>query len=161
MGTSRFPQPRNRMQETYANYQTSAPPTICQTSSDEDAYERKTCRLCLGEDLRGVLELTPTPPANAFVPKELLGNTEKTFPLEVVYCKSCAHLQLSHVVSPEVLFRNYVYVSGTSSIMVQHLREYAEQAIQMINLRANDFVFEFGSNDGTLLRHFKDAGITN
>ena len=95
------------------------------------------------------------------MPKELLGNTEKTFPLEVVYCKSCAHLQLSHVVSPEVLFRNYVYVSGTSSVMVQHLREYAEQAIQMINLRANDFVFEFGSNDGTLLRHFKDAGITN
>lgn len=101
------------------------------------------------------------PPANAFVPKELLGSDEKAFPLKVMFCKHCAHLQLSHVISPEVLFRNYVYVSGTSSVMVQHLKEYAEQAIQLTNLCDGDFVFEFGSNDGTLLRHFKDAGITN
>ena len=45
--------------------------------------------------------------------------------------------------------------------MVQHLKEYAEQAIKLTGIRPEDFVFEFGSNDGTLLRHFKDAGITN
>jgi hypothetical protein len=30
-----------------------------------------------------------------------------------------------------ILFRNYVYVSGTSPVMVQHLKEYASGAIEM------------------------------
>lgn len=115
----------------------------------------------MSEDQRCVLKLTPTPPANAFVPRELLSNGEKTFPLNVMFCKSCAHLQLSHVISPDVLFKNYVYVSGTSPVMVQHLKEYAEQAIELTGTQSKDFIFEFGSNDGTLLRHFMDAGITN
>ena len=101
------------------------------------------------------------PPANAFVQMEQLLRTEKVFPLEVNFCKGCAHLQLGHVVSPEVLFRNYVYVSGTSPVMVQHLKEYAEEAADLVNLQKDDFVFEFGSNDGTLLRHFHNLGFKN
>ena len=79
--------------------------------------------------------------------------------MEVNFCADCAHLQLSHVINPEILFRNYVYVSGTSPVMVQHLKEYASGAIEMCGINKGDFVFEFGSNDGTLLRHFKDLGM--
>ena len=59
----------------------------------------------------------------------------------------------------EILFRNYVYVSGTSPVMVQHLKDYAESAIELCGIKKGDFVFEFGSNDGTLLGHFKDLGM--
>ncbi len=105
--------------------------------------------------------LCSQPPANAFVRKERLGENEKLFPLEVKFCRSCSHLQLSYVVSPEVLFRNYVYVSGTSPVMVQHLREYAQEAVSLVELQQEDFIFEFGSNDGTLLGHFKKLGFNN
>jgi ribosomal protein L32 len=36
------------------------------------------------------------------VPKERIGCAEETFPLEVNFCQDCAHLQLSHVINPEV-----------------------------------------------------------
>jgi predicted TPR repeat methyltransferase len=44
--------------------------------------------------------------------------------------------------------------------MVQHLKDYAEQAAQLTGIDEGDLVFEFGSNDGTLLRHFKDMGFS-
>ena len=100
------------------------------------------------------------PPANSFVPREKLDNAEPEFPLEVNFCSHCAHLQLAHVVSPDALFRHYVYVSGTSPVMVEHLKSYALRAVNLCDLSTGDFVFEFGSNDGTLLRHFKDLGFT-
>lgn len=101
------------------------------------------------------------PPANAFVSKGTLKQLEKVYPLDVNFCRSCSHLQLSYVVSPNVLFRNYVYVSGTSPLMVQHLKDYAMEAVRLVELRKEDFVFEFGSNDGTLLHHFKSLGFDN
>jgi len=52
-------------------------------------------------------------------------------------------------------------VSGTSAVMVHHLKEYAQEAASLVNLQKEDFVFEFGSNDGTLLRHFKELGFNH
>ena len=101
------------------------------------------------------------PPANAFVTKERLAEGAELYPLELNFCKVCSHIQLSYVVSPDVLFRKYVYVSGTSPVMVQHLKEYAQEAASLIKLQKDDFIFEFGSNDGTLLSHFKELGFDN
>ena len=101
------------------------------------------------------------PPANAFVPKEQIVGNEEHYPLEMNFCTHCAHLQLSCVIAPEVLFRNYVYVSGTSPVMVQHLKDYAREAVEIVGLEKHDMVFEFGSNDGTLLQQFKDNGFVN
>eukprot|EP00227_Mantoniella_beaufortii_P000724 CAMPEP_0197617512 /NCGR_PEP_ID=MMETSP1326-20131121/61074_1 /TAXON_ID=1155430 /ORGANISM="Genus nov. species nov., Strain RCC2288" /LENGTH=453 /DNA_ID=CAMNT_0043186407 /DNA_START=228 /DNA_END=1589 /DNA_ORIENTATION=- len=143
---------------SYANYQTAGPPTTLAQLTAK-CYQRKSCRLCDGGDLCGVLKLTPTPPANAFVPKDRLSHQEETFPLQVNFCGGCAHLQLSHVIDPEYLFSNYVYVSGTSPVMVQHLKDYALEAVALCGVQAGAFVFEFGSNDGTLLRHFKELGM--
>ena len=92
------------------------------------------------------------------MPQERLNVVEETFPLQVNFCNTCTHLQLSHVVSPETLFRDYVYVSGTSHVMVKHLKDYAEQAVQYTGITQGGLVFEFGSNDGTLLGHFKEMG---
>ena len=37
-----------------------------------------------------------------------------TFPLELMLCGSCCHSQLSVTVEPDLMFRHYLYVSGTS-----------------------------------------------
>jgi SAM-dependent methyltransferase len=122
-------------------------------------YRRSTCRLCGSVLLTKVCTLTPTPPANAFVSIDQLGDEQITFPLELFFCENCKHLQLLDVVNPEELFRDYVYVSGTSVSFVKHFEEYANSCINDFGLSANDIVIDIGSNDGTLLKFFKDKKL--
>ena len=106
-----------------------------------------------------VLRLTPTPPANAFVPAEKLSERQPVFPLDLHLCADCKHAQLLDVVDPEVLFRDYVYVSGTSPVFVEHFRRYAEAIIQRyLPYDRQAFVVDIGSNDGTLLQNFLPRG---
>lgn len=117
---------------------------------------RDTCRLCNATDLELVMELTPTPPANAFVATRI---EQATYPLRLYLCSACGHLQLLDVVDPTELFENYVYASGTSPAFVDHFRRYAGAVLDDADLKSDDLVVEIGSNDGTMLRFFKDAGM--
>jgi SAM-dependent methyltransferase len=118
--------------------------------------ERRDCRLCGSIELERVVELTPTPPANAFTARP---EPQTAYPLELMLCGGCGHLQLHHVVDPQVLFRDYVYAAGTSPVFVAHFKRYAEEAIARFGLKAGDLVVDVGSNDGTLLRFFQSSGL--
>ena len=106
-----------------------------------------------------MLKLKPTPPANAFVPESTLTTTQETFPLDVWFCRTCKHIQLLDVVDPAILFDDYPYVSGTSPVFVQHFEDYASEVTRRFALQRGDLVVDIGSNDGTLLRPFKTAGM--
>jgi len=125
----------------------------------EDCRRRHTCRLCGGRDLTLVVRLTPSPPANAFVGEAAKSKDQPHFPLDVFLCGGCAHVQLLDVVDPRLLFEDYVYVSGTSSVFVEHFAKYAEAVVKRFKPRPGDLVVDIGSNDGTLLRKFKDRGL--
>ena len=116
---------------------------------------RDTCRLCGDGDLVSVLELTPTPPANAFVSEEALTTDQPCYPLDVYFCRGCGHVQLLDVVDPGLLFENYVYVSGTSPHFVKHFEDYADGVIGRLEPPAGSLVVDIGSNDGTLLSAFQ------
>jgi SAM-dependent methyltransferase len=115
--------------------------------------------LCDSASLTKVFGLTPTPPANAFVAQDELTTEQPTFPLELHFCEDCAHLQLLDVVDPTELFRNYVYVSGTSPSFVKHFENYAATCIERFKLSAGDLVVDIGSNDGTLLGFFQNQAM--
>ena len=119
----------------------------------------ETCRLCRSRELEPVVSLTPTPPANACVPIERVAEAQPCFPLEVSLCRACGHLQLVNVVDPAYLFSNYVYASSAAPSMVAHLNAYAASVIERFGLADGTFVVEIGSNDGTFLRPFKNAGV--
>ncbi|HEX9780127.1 MAG TPA: class I SAM-dependent methyltransferase [bacterium] len=120
---------------------------------------RTDCRLCGSRRVEPVLSLAATPPANAFVDASARGREQERFPLDVRLCRECSHAQLLDVVDPELLFRNYVYVSGTSPVFVEHFRRYAAACIRDLGLAPGDEVLEIGSNDGTFLGFFKEAGL--
>lgn len=117
---------------------------------------RTTCRLCESKDLFCILKLEPSALANEFVKT---AEKQDTFPLDLYKCGNCHHYQILDVVDPDRLFRNYVYVSGTSKLMRQHFRNYACEVVSDLNLDEKDFVVEMGSNDGTLLEWFHKLGI--
>lgn len=124
--------------------------------SEGPLRERRDCRLCGSIELERVVELTPTPPANAFTARP---EPQTAYPLELMLCGGCSHLQLHHIVDPQVLFRDYVYAAGTSPVFVAHFKRYAEEAIARFGLKAGDLVVDVGSNDGTLLRFFQSSGL--
>lgn len=115
--------------------------------------------MCKGRDLKQVISLAPTPPANAFLNLKELKKAELFFPLQVNFCSNCGQLQLTHVVSPQLLFRNYVYVSSTSPVFVAHFAEYTADLISRFNLSSKSLVLDIGSNDGILLKPLKAKGI--
>jgi SAM-dependent methyltransferase len=105
------------------------------------------------------MTLAPTPPANELVREEELGEPQAAIPLTLLLCGRCGHLQLAEIVDPGRLFRDYVYVSGTSPVFVAHFRDYAQAAAARFGLGAGSFVVEVGSNDGTLLKQFQALGV--
>tara|TARA_E500000331_G_scaffold72150_1_gene66934 strand:+ start:55 stop:1311 length:1257 start_codon:yes stop_codon:yes gene_type:complete len=119
---------------------------------------RSDCRLCNNGGLQVVCTLSSTPPANDFRPASSLNEIQDVYPLELMLCNECGHLQLGHVVDPESLFSDYVYVSGTSPSFVAHFDAYANTVWSMGANVANDLVVDIGSNDGTLLKSFRKLG---
>jgi len=68
-------------------------------------------------------------------------------------------VQLADVIDPEVLFRNYLYVTGTSDTIAAHNLAYAAKVAGLVGLGAGDLVVEVASNDGSLLRCFQAHGV--
>jgi SAM-dependent methyltransferase len=91
------------------------------------------------------------PLANALVKPDEVGLPESRYPLALFYCSKCYLIQVTHVVSPEVLFRNYVYFSSVSQVMTQHFACLANDVASRF-VAANGLVVEIGSNDGILLQ---------
>ena len=110
------------------------------------------CLCCLNEN-KSLLDLGNIPLANDFHDKSVQIND---YPLELMVCPKCYHCQLHFIVDPEILFKNYKYVSGTSQTGLDFFKKNAELI--------NDFDFEFkrvldiACNDGSQLDCFKKLG---
>jgi hypothetical protein len=122
-------------------------------------HKRRTCRVCGSSELDLFLELGPTPLANSFLKSPEEFEHEQFYPLDVYFCPACSMVQLLDVIDPEVLFRQYVYVTGTSDTMEAHTREYAQTVVDFLELGHDDLVLEVASNDGSLLRAFKKHNV--
>ena len=122
-------------------------------------YKRQSCRACSSHALRSIIDLGPTPLANSFLRERDEFNAEESFPLEVYFCESCALVQLLDVVDPEILFRDYIYVTGTADSIVKHNREYAATVAELMDLGSTDLVIEVASNNGQLLKCFQEHAV--
>ena len=123
-------------------------------------HKRTCCRACEGERLTPFLALGLQPLANAFLASPDEFACEAAYPLDVYFCESCSLVQLLDVIDPEVLFRNYIYVTGTSDTIARHNVEYARTVTDWLKLGSRDLVVEAASNDGSLLKQFKALGIS-
>lgn len=122
----------------------------------KDFTEVKKCRICRSRNLVSYLDLGGMPLVNKVLSNEEVAS-EKKYPLEVLFCGECNLSQLSIVVNPEVLFRNYVYRSGISETFRNHCRDLADELNSTI-LKNNDLIVDIASNDGCLLMPFKQKG---
>src|SRR5262249_43369412 len=122
-------------------------------------HKRTTCRACGGQRLRRFLSLGPQPLANSFLRSRDEFAGELRHPLDVYFCEGCSLVQILDVIDPEVLFRHYLYVTGTSETIAAHNREYARAVVETLALGSGDLVVEVASNDGSLLKCFQPFGV--
>lgn len=117
------------------------------------------CRACQSARLELVLDLGRTALANRFLRPEQLGDPEPTYPLRVNLCGDCGLLQLDEEVPRELLFKDYLYASGTSSLVQRHARWLGAFLGRRYSLSNQDLVMEAASNDGTVLKEFRWQGM--
>ena len=96
------------------------------------------------------------PIPNGFLAKENLRKPEPRYPLGVMVCKSCWLMQLTHIIPPDLMFRNYLYIPSTSTTMLKHFESMADSLVQDLKIKPGSLVIDIGSNDGTLLSFFKN-----
>lgn len=114
--------------------------------------EKKTCRVC-DNPVNLLLDLCRQPLANEY---HKCNKTLTTYPLKLMLCDKCFHTQLSHVVKPEVLYKNYPYVSGTSKTLCKYFQWLASKIESEVVNTPTKIILEIACNDGTQLNVFKD-----
>lgn len=119
---------------------------------------RTMCRLCNSYDLNIFYKMIPTPLANHFI--QDIKNQE-CIPLDVCICNTCKHIQLLQIIDPIYQYSNYFYITATSNIMIDHLKNSLDNFIQLLNLQKTDNILEIGSNDGTCVKYLLDNDFIN
>ncbi len=122
-------------------------------------YQQTKCRYCNSQLPKPFLELGSIPLANSFLTKDQLGESEFTCPLSLCYCSTCGLVQLSHVVPPDLMFSNYLYVSSTTQTFRKHFADYAKDLKGKLLNNKDPLAVDIGSNDGLLLECYKNEGF--
>src|SRR3989338_8761253 len=92
------------------------------------------CYICKQDKLATFLNLGAQPPSDAFLRVEDLKKPEVNFPLEVLVCKNCFLVQLGYAVDPELLFRDYVYTSGTNNSLRVNFKNLVDYLVGRFSL---------------------------
>ena len=120
---------------------------------------RNDCRLCGGNRLELALALAASPIGDLFVPESYLEEVQERYPLDVFLCLDCGHVQLLDVINPEILYNDYIYTTTSSPGLPELFDTYADEVLRRLGLPQNSLAVDIGSNDGTLLRIFKNHGL--
>jgi 2-polyprenyl-3-methyl-5-hydroxy-6-metoxy-1,4-benzoquinol methylase len=102
------------------------------------------------------LDLGIQPLANSYLNN--VNEDEEQFPLAVNLCRSCYHLQLTHTVDPSTIYKNYLYVTGTTKTMKVYSEWFADYVVNKMTKKHTN-VLDIGCNDGTQLDSFKSRGL--
>lgn len=105
------------------------------------------------------IDLGTQPLANDYAVSADAARAEAQYPLHARACPGCWLVQVDRVVPPEDIFSDYAYFSSYSDSWLEHCRLYAKTVTQRFELGSDSLVIEIASNDGYLLKFFKEDGV--
>ena len=111
------------------------------------------CCLCGSEHLEKVVDVGSSAPANNLEDTREDALNSQKYPLELLICSDCNHVQLGEEVDPKLMFSNYSYETGISQFFRKHFKDYASE------LQGKGIVVDIGSNDCILLDALKEQGM--
>jgi len=113
------------------------------------------CLACGSTNLLLSLDLRNQPLANSYLTSS--SEHEKKYPLGVNVCKDCYHLQLTHTIDPSIIYKNYLYITGTNNTIKEYSDWFAGYVVESIDRQTSN-ILDIGCNDGTQLDYFKSRG---
>lgn len=117
------------------------------------------CQVCNSKHLDSVLFVGYLPPVNTMPTVGSVPVEEPAYPLEMLRCGACGLVQIGLEVAPEVLFpESYPYLSGSTRILRSNFADLRVESESLLQLSKGKLVIDIGSNDGTLLSNFHEAG---
>lgn len=114
------------------------------------------CLCCDSKDIKLLLDLNNQPLANSY--HDNTKDMDK-YPLGVNICNKCHHIQLTHVVNPDLLFKDYLYVSGTTKTLHDNMKWFVDYVLETTTWGKGNSVLDIACNDGTQLDYFKKEGF--
>lgn len=118
------------------------------------------CRHCNADLNLTLVDLQTSPPSNSYLTDKALRSSERYYPLNVMVCEDCWLVQTEDFVSADEMFSaDYAYFSNFSEIWKKHCSMFVDKVVDRFGLNSHCRVVEIASNDGCLLRLFKEKGI--
>ena len=120
---------------------------------------KNNCRLCDAKDIHKIVEIGSSPVSEKYSDTYDQKPQDSTVPLDLYFCAKCFHVQLIHVVDPDFLWDKFTFKTSRNVKLSNHYENYVQNLLNFAQDTKKDFVIDIGSNDGTLLKIFKNKGI--
>lgn len=118
--------------------------------------KRKQCASCNSSNFSNILDLGIVPLAGYFpTKKQVLSKKESKFPLNLLSCDKCKLIQTDSVIDPNILFKDYRYMSSIS--LSKHFNDLAHTLNKKYSVKGKH-ILEIGCNDGVLLEPLSKLG---
>ena len=111
----------------------------------------KKCRICKSP-LKLIHKYRQTPLGEDFVKFK---KKQPLLNLNLCICTNCNLVQISEIVDPKKIYKDYLYETKTSITLDKHFNNYSLK-VYKIKFKQTGFSNDIGSNDGNLLSHFKN-----
>ena len=118
------------------------------------------CQFTKKKDLKSILSLGYLPAVNNLEKIGSKNNHSIFFPTELLYSPSSKLYQINNIISKDLIFpKSYPYTSSTTKVLRDNFNELHLEVKKIIGLEKSDLVIDIGSNDGNLLKKFKNVKV--
>lgn len=118
------------------------------------------CRICSSPNHDLILDFGQVALADSFLTSESAIESEMCYPLTLVHCNDCLHVQIKEVLDPNLLFVDYVWETGIPASIKRYCTQFADSLNERLTIEGKiPKILEIASNDGTMLREFKSRGF--
>ena len=115
----------------------------------------RECIACGSDEFVEVLDLNSQPLANSY--KKDKFEVQPLYPLAINRCSKCYHVQLTHQVNPELMFKDYLYVSGTAKTQLEYFNWFVDYIVKQYGSTPEN-ILDIGCNDGSFLNAWGGTG---
>ena len=110
----------------------------------------KKCRIC-NHKIKRIIHLGKIALVGNFFKNK---SNQKKYNISLNYCLNCKHVQISERLSPDLLFKNYLWETGISTSNISLIKKLSIK-LKKLGISKKSKILEIASNDGSFIQILK------